>query len=131
MMRKFLLLALFFVGAIIAQAGKVELANMAKNASKLAGKKVEFTGMVYSVCPKSDKRIFVSPENDRTVRMAVVLKSGSAASFRGKKVTVKGVLKKVAYVAPKPCGRCDGESCARSTSDEKTASYYVEATSVK
>lgn len=130
-MRKLLLLALLVVGATFAQAGKVEFASMAKNASKLAGKKVEFTGMVYSVCPKSDKRIFVSPENDKTVRMAVVLTSGSAASFRGKKVTVKGVLKKVAYVAPKPCGRCDGESCARSVSEESAASYYVEAASVK
>jgi hypothetical protein len=131
MMRKFLLLVLFFAGVIMAQAGKVELANMAKNASKFAGKKVEFTGMVFSVCPKSDKRIFVSPDNDKAVRMAVVLKSGSAASFRGKQVTVKGVLKKVAFVDPKPCGRCDGQDCAKSVSEEATATYYVEATSVK
>ena len=130
-MRKLLLLALLVVGATFAQAGKVELASMAKNPSKLAGKKVEFTGMVYSVCPKSDKRIFVSPENDKTVRMAVVLKSGSAASFRGGKVTVKGVLKKVAFVDPKPCGRCDGQDCAKSVSEGSTASYYVEAVSVK
>jgi len=130
-MKRLLLLTLFFVGAIFAQAGKVELADMAKNTSKFAVKSVEFTGMVYSVCPKSDSRIFVSPENDKTVRMAVVLKSGSAASFRGKKVTVKGILKKVAYVDPKPCGRCDGKDCAKSVSEASAASYYVEATSVK
>ena len=82
-MKKFLLMALLVVGATFAQAGKVELANLAKNTPKFAGKSVEITGKVYSVCPKSDKRIFVSPESDKTVRMAVVLKSGSAASFRG------------------------------------------------
>lgn len=131
MMRKLLLFALLVVGATFAQAGKVELASMAKNASKFAGKKVEFTGMVYTVCPKSDKRIFVSPENDKTVRLAVVFKSGSAANFRGKIITVKGILKKVSYVDPKPCGRCDGKDCAKSISEGNTSTYYVEATSVK
>jgi hypothetical protein len=130
-MKKYFFLTLLLVGALFAQAGKVNLADVAKNPSKLAGKQVEFKGMVYSVCPKSDKRIFVSPENDKTVRVAVVLKSGSAASFRGKEVTVKGVLKKVTFVNPKPCGRCDGEDCAKSVSDGATASYYVEASSVK
>lgn len=130
-MRKLLLFALLVVGATFAQAGKVELASMAKNASKFAGKKVEFTGMVYTVCPKSDKRIFVSPENDKTVRLAVVFKSGSAANFRGKIITVKGILKKVSYVDPKPCGRCDGKDCAKSISEGNTSTYYVEATSVK
>lgn len=130
-MKKFLMVILLVVGATFAQAGKVELANLAKNTPKFAGKSVEFTGKVYSICPKSDNRIFVSPENDKTVRMAVVLKSGSAANFRGKVVTVKGKLKKVAFVDPKPCGRCDGQDCARSVSDGATATYYVESSSVK
>jgi hypothetical protein len=130
-MKRFFLVSLFLIGVFGAQASKVELADVAKNPAKHVGKSIEFKGTVLSVCPKSDKRLFVSPASDRSVRMAVVLKSGSAASFRGKEVTVKGVLKKVAYVAPKPCGRCDGKDCAKSVSEGSTASYYVEAASVK
>lgn len=130
-MKRFFLVSLFLIGVFVAQAGKVVLADVAKNPAKHVGKSIEFKGTVLSVCPKSDKRIFVSPANDRSVRMAVVLKSGSAASFRGKVVTVKGKLKKVAFVDPKPCGRCDGQDCAKSVSEESAASYYVEASSVK
>ena len=130
-MKRFFLVSLFLIGVFGAQAAKVELADVAKNPAKHAGKSIEFKGTVLSVCPKSDKRLFVSPANDRSVRMAVVLKSGSAASFRGKEVTVKGVLKKVPFVAPKPCGRCDGADCAKSVSEGSTASYYLEAVSVK
>jgi len=130
-MKKFLLLTLLLAGVVFAQASKVELSDMAKNSSKFVGKSVEFKGVVFSTCPKNDKRIFVSPTNDRTVRMAVVLKSGSAASFRGEEVTVNGIMKKTVYVAPKPCGRCDGNDCGKNVSDGSTASYYIEATSVK
>lgn len=131
MMKRFFVLTLFIVGSLFAEASKVEIADLTKNPSKYVGKSIELKGMVYSACPKSDKRMFVSPENDRAVRLEVVLKKGSAASFRGKTVTVKGILKKAAYVAPKPCGRCDGEECAKGVSDGNEARYYVEAADVK
>lgn len=131
MMKRILVLTLFIVGNLLAQASKVELVDLTKNPSKYVGKSIELKGMVYSACPKSDKRIFVSPENDKAVRLEVILKKGSAASYRGKAVTVKGILKKAAFVDPKPCGRCDGVECAKSVSDGSEATYYVEATEVK
>lgn len=129
-MKKFFLLTLMVVGTLLVYGSKQDLSVVAKTPSKFAGKKVELTGMVYSVCPKSDKRIFISPENDKTVRLAVVLTSGTAADFKGKTVVVKGTLKKVDFVAPKPCGRCDGKDCAKGVSEEGNASYYIEASKV-
>lgn len=130
-MKKFLILSLLLVAAILVQAAKVELSAVTKNASKYAGKAIEFKGVITSACPKNDKRFFVSPSNDRSARLAVVVKKGLSADMLGKSVTVKGVLKKAAYVAPKPCGRCDGSDCAKSISEGTSATYYVEATSVK
>ncbi len=130
-MKRILLVTLFFVGTLIASASTIDLATIAKNPSKYVGKKIEFKGMVFSTCPKNDKRLFVSPDNDRSIRLAVILSSGLAADFKGKSVIVKGTLKKSAYVAPKACGRCDGNDCGKSVSEEGSASYFVVASQVK
>ncbi|WP_047447267.1 hypothetical protein [Alistipes sp. ZOR0009] len=125
-----LLLLMVFVG-FTAFCGSVDLSVLIDSPSKSKGKSVVVSGMVYSVCPKNDRRIFISPVNDRTKRIPVMLQTTSDA-YQGKVVEVTGVVKKTAYVAPKPCGRCDGADCGKNAAEQsKDASYFIEAKTVK
>lgn len=130
MKRTFIALTLVLT-TLGAFAATTDLATLIAAPAKSSGKKVTVAGTVFSSCPQAASRIFLSPDGDRTKRIPVMLPKGQTTDFRGKAVEVTGIVKKTAYVAPKPCGRCDGADCGKNVAEGSAASYYIEATAVK